>query len=167
MRKNIAKIKPCKFVKTFDSNGRPNGWLLELVSDKDGFTKHIKGQMYLTVAEPGKLKGFHLHALATYYVTCVKGKVREIIYKSRTEKQVIEMVDGDFKTVELPTGYPHAIENTGKEPAYVLIYRHPAWDPDVNEQLDISPAEIETEQAWKKIRKFIKSYENYYSNSMF
>ncbi|MDA2922370.1 WxcM-like domain-containing protein [Patescibacteria group bacterium AH-259-L07] len=158
-KKNI-RVKLCKYVNTFDSNGTPNGWLLELVSGKDGFTKHLKGQMYLTVAEPGKLKGYHLHALADYYVTCIKGRVQEIIYKDKSTKEVIEMGDNDFKTVELPHGYPHAIKNIGTKPAYVLIYRHPAWDPNVHEQFDIDPDEIETDEAWENIKKFMEQFQN-------
>lgn len=156
--KNLVKIKPCKKVETRNQKGKPNGWLLEVMSDRDGFTKHIKGQVYLTVAEPGEFKGYHLHAQSDYFVTCLRGKIKEIIYKSRTKKQEIKMGDGDFKTVFLPKGYPHAIQNTGKESAYVLVYRYPAWDPDVKEQLDITKAEINTAEAWKKIRKFLSTF---------
>lgn len=160
MGKNKVKIKSCKLVKTVDANKKPNGWLLELVSDKDGFTKHLKGQMYLTVAEPGALKGYHLHALADYYVTCVRGRVQEIIYKDKDTKEVVEMGDGDFKTVELPHGYPHGIKNIGADDAYVLIYRHPSWDIDINEQFDIDPDEIETEAVWEEIKKFMNYWKN-------
>lgn len=158
MKKDIVKIKPCKKVDTFDAERNPNGWLLELVSEVDSFTKHLKGQMYLSVAEPGTFKGFHLHAISTYYVICIKGRVQEIIYKDRKTKQIVEMGDDDFKTVELPKGYPHAIHNIGSEQAYVLIYRYPGWDPNVKEQLDISPDEIETKKAWREIKKFIKKW---------
>ncbi|MGD0976849.1 MAG: cupin domain-containing protein [Minisyncoccia bacterium] len=159
MKKNIIKIKPCKKIVTFDpKTKKPNGWLLEVVSDTDHFTKHLRGQVYLTVVNPGEFKGYHLHAGADYFVTCLRGKVKEIIYKSMNEKQEVKMGDGDFKTVFLPKGYPHAIENISGEPAYVLIYRYPAWSPTLKEQLDISPKEIETEEAWRIIGKFKKEF---------
>jgi len=157
--KNIVKIKPCKKVTTLDPKTKnPNGWLLEVVSDTDHFTKHLKGQVYLTVANPGEFKGYHLHAGADYFVTCLRGKVKEIIYKSINEKQEVIMGDEDFKTVCLPKGYPHAIETIGKEPAYVLVYRYPAWAPDIKEQFDIPRDQIEKSEAWKGIFAFIKNF---------
>jgi dTDP-4-dehydrorhamnose 3,5-epimerase len=158
MEKNFIKIKPCKKIDTFDADKKPNGWVLELVSDRDNFTKQIKGQLYMTVAEPGLFKGFHLHAAADYFITCIKGHILETIYQDRISKQEIKTGDGDFKTIFVPKGCPHGIKNIGNEPAYIVIYRYPAWDPDVKEQLDIAPEDIETEDAWKKIEKFVEHF---------
>lgn len=127
-----------------------------MVSEHDKFTKHLKGQVYLTVIKPGVFTDYHLHSQADYFVTCLKGKVKEVIYKSKKEKQEVNMGDDDFKTVFLPKGYPHALKNTGRGSAYVLIYRYPAWSPDLNEQVDIRKEEIETEKVWKNIRDKIR-----------
>src|SRR3989344_5034170 len=94
----IISIKPCKKVDTKHTDGKPNGWLLELQSDRDGFTKNLKGSFYLTVLAPGVVKGYHIHAVANYHVTCLKGKVRSTVYRNISEKQEIEYGDGDFKT---------------------------------------------------------------------
>ena len=158
MEKDIIKIKPCKKIETFDAEKKKNSWLLELISDRDGFTKHIQGQAYLTVAAPGYFKGFHLHALADYFVTCIKGRIQHIIYTSKDSKHEIEMGDGDFKTVFLPKGFPHGIKNIGEGDAHILIYRYPSWDPDVNEQLDIKPEEIEREGIWEQMGEFIEGF---------
>lgn len=156
----MVAIKPCKKIITFDPKTKKcNGWLLEIISDTDHFTKHLRGQVYMSVANPGEFKGYHLHAGADYFITCLKGKVKELIYKSRNEKQEIMMGGGDFKTVFLPKGYPHAIENIGREPAYVLIYRYPAWSPDIKEQLDISRNQIKSQKTWSKIRAFIENFD--------
>lgn len=152
--------KAAKRVETKDAHGNPNGWLLELVSDRDPFIKHIRGQMYLTVVQPGAIKGFHLHATANYYVACIKGRVRETFYLDMANKYVFEMGDNDFKVVHIPSGAPHSIENFGDDPAYVLIYRYPAWDPDINDQLDIAPEDIEQAQAWERIAAFMRKHES-------
>ncbi len=162
MEKNnsdFLKIKEAKKVDTKNAKNDPSGFLLELVSELDGFTDHLKGQMYLTVANPSVIKGYHLHAQADYYIICIKGKVKEIVYKDRHTKQEVEMGEGDYKVMHLPVGYPHAIENTGTELSYSLIYRYPAWDPKVQEQLDIAPQDIETLETWKKIEEFKKKFE--------
>src|SRR3989338_5558272 len=152
MKKNIITIKTCKEVATKHVDGSPNGWLLELQSDKDGFTENLRGSFYLTVCDNGAVKGYHIHALATYHVTCLKGKVRSTVYKSMAEKEVITMGDGDFKTIKYPPGCAHLIENIGTEPAYVFIYRYPSWDSKVKEQLDVAPEDIEKKETWEKIR---------------
>ncbi|MEK7659268.1 MAG: hypothetical protein AAB338_01270 [Patescibacteria group bacterium] len=151
------KIKPCKKVETFDSNKKPNGWLLEIISDRDAFTENLTGQVYLTTIKPGEEKGFHVHAGAKYFVTCLKGRIKSVIYTDRFNKQEIQSGDGNFKTYELPLGSAHLLSNKGdKEEAYVLIYRFPSWSPDFKEQLDISPEEIDTEETWRKINSFVK-----------
>ncbi len=160
--KNIVKIKPCKKIITVDlKTKKPNGWVLEVVSDTDGFTKHLRGQVYLSVSNSGEFKGYHLHAGSDYFVTCLKGKIKEIVYKNIKDKQEIIMGDGDFKTVFLPKGYPHAFENIGNEPAYILVYRYPAWSPNIKEQFDIPKNQIKNPEAWKKIRAFIKNFNNH------
>ncbi len=42
--------------------------------------------------------------------------------------------------------------------AAVLIYRYPSWSPDIKEQFDISPSDIEKKSSWVEIRKFIKKF---------
>ena len=154
----IIQTKPCKKIATKHTDGTSNGWILELQSDKDGFTDKLVGSLYLTVCDPGVVKGYHIHALATYHVTCIKGKIRSTVYRSRTEKEVVEYGDRDFKTIKYAPGYAHLIKNIGDEPAYVLIYRYPAWSPDLPEQLDIAPEEIEKEETWEKIQKFVSQF---------
>ena len=68
------------------------------------------------------------------------------------------MGDDDFKTVFVPRGCPHGIKNIGKEQALVLIYRYPSWSPDFKEQLDISPEDIETKEAWDRISEFVAKF---------
>jgi len=160
MEEDFVKIKPCKKVDTLSTEKKPNGWLIEIVSDKDGFTKNLKGQLYMTTINPGVEKGYHIHAVARYYITCIKGRIKSIIYKDRFMKQIIELGDGDFKTYELIPGTAHLMANIGNEQAYILCYRFPSWSADLKEQLDIEPREIETEETWKKINEFVKSFKN-------
>lgn len=158
MADDIIQIKPCKKVDTKHTDGKPNGWLLELQSDRDGFTDHLKGSFYLTVLAPGVVKGYHIHAVAEYHVTCVKGRVRSTVYKSRTERQEVEHGEGSFQTIKYAPGCAHLISNIGEGEAYVIIYRYPAWSPDLPEQLDIAPEEIATEAAWEKIQNFVSQF---------
>src|SRR3989344_1232890 len=85
MEKAFIKTKPCKKIETFDADKKPNGWVLEIVSDKDNFTKHIRGQIYLTVVEPGLFKGYHVHAAADLFIRIriQSGKFRWVVTISK------------------------------------------------------------------------------------
>lgn len=157
--KSFIEIKQCKKVVTLNpKTKKPNGWLLEIMSDRDGFTRHLAGQAYLTVAGPGEFKGFHLHAMADYFITCLKGTIEHTVYTSIKEKEVTRMGENDFKTVFIPKGHPHGLENIGKGEAQVLVYRYPAWTPDFKEQFDIPKSEITNPEYWKRARSFIKKF---------
>lgn len=160
MEKDFVKIKPCKKVDTLSAEKKPSGWLVEIISDKDGFAKNLNGQVYMTTINPGVEKGYHIHAVARYYITCIRGRIKSIIYRDQFMKQTIELGDDDFKTYELIPGTAHCMVNIGDEEAYILCYRFPSWSVDLKEQLDIKPREIETKEAWKKINKFVKSFKN-------
>ncbi len=157
MGKDI-KIKNYKKVDTKDSKSKPNGWLLEILNERDKSAKPMKGQVYLTVAEPKSFKGYHMHARADYLVTCLKGKIKEIVCRGPNNKKEVKMGDNNFKTVFIPKGCPHAISNIGNKPAYVLIYRYPAWNPKSKEQMDIQPKDINKSETWREIRKQIKQF---------
>jgi dTDP-4-dehydrorhamnose 3,5-epimerase-like enzyme len=161
--KDFLTIKSARKINTKDPDGTLNGFLLELVSELDGFTKHIKGQMYMTMAEPNSIKGYHMHALADYYVIVIKGNVRYVAYKDKNTKQELILDDKKPQLVHLPKGHPHALFNDSSEPAYVLMYRYPAWDEKAyktgnDEQYDIDPKNIETNEAWQDIEDFKKKF---------
>ncbi|KKR88708.1 MAG: hypothetical protein UW43_C0002G0018 [Candidatus Yanofskybacteria bacterium GW2011_GWA1_44_21] len=158
MEKAFIKTKPCKKIETFDADKKPNGWVLEIVSDKDNFTKHIRGQIYLTVVEPGLFKGYHVHAAADLFITCLDGQVASIIYKNKNTKREIPMGGDNFKTVFVPKGYLHGIKNIGKSQAKVLVYRYPAWMPALEEQLFVSSKNVGNGETWIKIKKFLKEF---------
>lgn len=152
--------KPCKKIQTYNSYQQSNGWLLEIMSDQDRWTEHLKGQIYLTVVAPHNQKGFHIHARAMYHFTCLRGRVKSIIYSKPVQKRVMEMGDGNFQTIKVFPGEAHCMINDSDDEAYLLTYRYPAWTADDPDILTISPSEIETPQAWEKIdyfNKFIKT----------
>lgn len=157
IQENLTEyVRPCKKVNTYNSYKSPNGWLLEIVSDKDKWTENLVGQVYLTVVGPHNHKGFHIHAVAMYHFTCLKGQIRSIIYSDRAEKREIQMGDGDYKTIKVFPGEAHCMVNDTDEDAYVLTYRYPTWTEDNPDILTISPSEIDTAQAWEKIEYFRK-----------
>ena len=122
-------IKPCKKVITKDSkSGQPNGFLVEIVSARDGWTENINGQVYMTTVLPGVFKGFHVHKKKIDHFTCVKGNVFVVTYDKGNYQEHPSGVD-NFCTVKIPSGIPHGLYNYGDEEAYVINYCFPPYDP--------------------------------------
>lgn len=157
MEKDNIQIKKCKRIDTRDTNNDANGWLLEIISDKEGFCESFNGQAYVVNVAVGKQKGFHIHTKAVYYAACVYGRVRSVFYNGPSTKTEIEMGDNDWKVVKIMPGTAHLLQNIGTEPAYVLAYRHPSWNPDDKEMITVPPEDIEKEELWKEIRLKVNS----------
>jgi len=126
----------CEKIETKDEQSKPNGWVLEIASDRDGFTQNIDGQVYLTVVKPGTQKGFHLHKLKTNHITCIKGFLTVGVYDGKSVEE-FKIGEDNFETVKVEPNTPLALYNRGEEDAYVINYCFPAYDPNVREQEEI------------------------------
>lgn len=152
MEKNKISTRSCKRINTKDSHGNRNGWLLEVLSERDNFVDNLKGQVYLTIVNAGQEKGFHVHTKATYHVCCILGNIKSILYLDQSRKREISMGGDNLVVIKMEPGVAHLMKNIGNEPAYVLVYRYPAWSPAEKEQIDIAPEDIEKPETWKKIK---------------
>lgn len=121
-------VKPCRLIKTKDRFNRKNGWLLEIDSVRDRFTEKILGQVYLTTATPGAVKGFHIHQKKIDHFTCIRGNIKLVVFDGR-EYRAYPMGERNFITVKVPPRVPHAIYNCGRKEAYIINYCWPAFDP--------------------------------------
>lgn len=121
--------KPCKKVITKDlKSGQPNGFLVEVVSAKDGWTEHIDGQVYMTTVPSGVFKGFHIHQKKVDHFTCLKGNIFVVTYENGQYKEYVSGEDS-FNTIKIPPTVPHGLYNFGDEEAYVVNYCWPPYDP--------------------------------------
>ncbi len=130
------KTKENKKHMTKDKDDLINGFLIPIYNEKENFFKHGEEpkQVYLTVVAPGCIKGPHLHKIRKGFFTCVKGDVRIVL---KINGSYVEYFSGDnykFLSIEVPTNVPAAIQNIGKEDAYVLNMPSPAWDPNMDDE---------------------------------
>ena len=121
---------------TKNNQGRVNGFLVPIYNIHDGFFPSGKEpqQVYLTVIAPGEIKGPHLHFIRTGCFTCIKGNARFVLKTDEGYQVVMSGEDHEYRTVIVPTGVPAALQNLGKEDAYVLNMPHPAWTQDMNDE---------------------------------
>lgn len=129
--------KACKVTTTRDLSGQKNGWLMEIASTRDGWSKFLdNAQIYLTTVLPGKKKGWHVHHKKESQFTCIKGGVILGI-KLDDKIEEIDLNDREPVTVRVPKKQPTCFYNPGKESAYILNLCSPPYDPSDSGQEDL------------------------------
>ncbi|MFA5029962.1 MAG: hypothetical protein WC495_00015 [Patescibacteria group bacterium] len=133
--------EPAKKVATKDHGGSENGFIIELYKDSNKTTH------YLTAANPGAFKGYHLHRIRGAQYCVVKGKMRIILYVRKGEKWIREehFLDGEKPSrLYIPPDIATGLENIGDEEAWLINFPDPAYDPSLkDEQVEYSIEELE------------------------
>ena len=101
------------------------GFLMEMLrSDDEIFTEF--GQVYLSVAYPGVVKGWHYHKVQTDYFTVVKGMLKVVLYDRRenspTHGEINEFFMGERNPIliSIPPGVVHGVKAIGGEAGYLV-----------------------------------------------
>jgi dTDP-4-dehydrorhamnose 3,5-epimerase len=110
------------------------GYLMEMLRADDPFFQKF-GQVYLTVAYPGVVKGWHYHKVQTDHFVAVSGMVKVVLYdqreKSPTRGEINEFFMGLHNPILLviPPFVAHGMKAIGTEPGMVVncpteVYRY-------------------------------------------
>lgn len=100
------------------------GWLFELI--KSSFA----GQIFISTTKPGKKRGNHYHDTKVEKFCLVKGQARISFKKVGTEEHFhVDVDDSAIRIVDIPPGYTHALENTGKDDCIFLFWASEIFDP--------------------------------------
>jgi dTDP-4-dehydrorhamnose 3,5-epimerase len=101
------------------------GHLMEMLRcDDEMFEKF--GQVYLTVAYPGVVKGWHYHEKQTDIFVPVKGMFKLVLYDKRENSPTCGQIDEFFigehnpLLVTIPAGVVHGFKAIGAETAYLI-----------------------------------------------
>lgn len=139
-----VETQEAKKVKTFDAQGRENGWLMELYKDKE---TQEKTEAYLTAALPGAFKGYHLHRVRAARYVALKGKMKITTYVQEDGKWVKSetVLEAGVPTrMFIPKNVATGLENIGSEEAWLINYPDPAYDPSLkDEQVEYTQEELE------------------------
>lgn len=125
-------VKPLRVIP--DERGR----LMEILRRDDPFFQGF-GQVYVTTAYPGVVKGWHYHKVQTDHFAVVSGMLKLVLYDDRegspTRGRVEEFFIGDHAPllVSVPPLVVHGFKGIGEREAVVINvptepYRHD--DPD-------------------------------------
>ena len=101
------------------------GFLVEILrSDDEIFEKF--GQVYVTIAYPGVVKGWHYHKVQTDFFTVVSGMMKIVLYDGRPDSptggEVNEFFMGELNPllITIPPGVLHGMKAIGTKPGYVI-----------------------------------------------
>ncbi len=94
------------------------GLLFEVLRCDDPEFKQF-GQVYVTTAKPGIVKGWHMHKLQTDYFCLIEGRARFVLYDARANSPTFRQIDlincdgAQPRLIIIPPFVYHGFKNTG------------------------------------------------------
>jgi len=129
------------------------GFLMEMMRSDDDFFRKF-GQVYLSVAYPGVVKGWHYHKKQTDHFTVVKGMLKVVLYDQRegspTRGEINEFFVGERNPVliVIPPMVVHGVKGLGHEPGYLVNVPDQVYDYEKPDEYRIDPHGGEIPYDW-------------------
>ncbi|MCX7018922.1 MAG: dTDP-4-dehydrorhamnose 3,5-epimerase family protein [bacterium] len=131
------------------------GRLLEIVrADDDMFIKF--GQVYLTTAYPGVVKGWHFHKRQTDSMAVIRGMMKIVLYDARedspTRGLINEFFVGDWNPmlVQIPAGVCHGFKCVSDHEALVINTVTEVYDCAAPDEYRLDPHTSEIPYDWAR-----------------
>ena len=131
------------------------GWLMEIFHNDDPFFQKF-GQLYMTVAYPGVVKGWHYHKQQTDHFCCVKGMLKVVLYDDRegspTRGEVNEFFIGEKRPqlIRIPAGVLHGMKGVGVEPALLINVPDQVYDHADPDEFRVHPHDNDVPYDWSR-----------------
>lgn len=132
------------------------GWLMEILrNDEEIFNKF--GQVYITTAYPGVVKGWHLHKIQTDNFTCVHGMMKVVLYdareKSQTYGNIMELFIGEKNPmlISVPPYVYHGFKCIGSDVAYFLSVPTEPYNYTTPDEYRLPPDTTEIPYDWELV----------------
>jgi len=131
------------------------GCLMEMLrSDDEIFMKF--GQVYMTTAFPGVVKGWHYHKVQYDNMVVVKGMMKIVLYDSRndspTHKEVNEFFLGDYnpQLLQIPPLVFHGFKCVSESEALVINIPTEAYNYSLPDEYRVSPDDNDIPYDWNR-----------------
>ncbi len=117
-------------IQDLDKKSDERGWLIEVLGGELPEGCEQFGQLHVSVAYPGKVRGNHYHTRKVEWF-CVPTGTGKLLLKERDTgvTREIDMGVNNLKTVRIDPGTIHAIKNVGTEDMVLLVYSNEKFDP--------------------------------------
>ena len=144
-----AKIKKLKVIPD------ERGWLMEMLRSDDELYQKF-GQVYLTVAYPGVVKGWHYHKKQTDHFVVVNGTLKVVLYDDRegsaTRGDVNEFFMGEHNPMLLviPPLVLHGMKGVGTKPGYLINVPTEPYNYDEPDEFRVDPHDNDIPYDWNQ-----------------
>ena len=131
------------------------GFLMEMLRNDDPIFKKF-GQVYVSMAYPGVVKGWHYHKVQTDYFVIVTGMMKVVLYDRRdgspTHGRVNEFFLGEQNPtlLTIPPGVLHGMKCIGPAPAMLVNIPTEAYCYDSPDEYRVDPHSQEIPYDWAR-----------------
>jgi dTDP-4-dehydrorhamnose 3,5-epimerase-like enzyme len=107
------------------------GWFLKVINGKEESLPQFTGEIYVTSAKPGEIRGNHYHNLTNEWFTLIKGKCILKLYDLAEKSNLNIELDSEVpQTIFVPAKIAHAfMNNLENEDFIILAYSDKFHDP--------------------------------------
>jgi dTDP-4-dehydrorhamnose 3,5-epimerase len=131
------------------------GWLAEILrSDEEIFDEF--GQVYVSVAYPGVVKGWHYHKLQTDHFCVLKGMLKVVLYDQREESKTFGEVneffmgEGNLMLVKIPPLVVHGVKAISSEPGFLINCPTRPYNHEQPDEYRIDPHSGQIPYSWER-----------------
>jgi dTDP-4-dehydrorhamnose 3,5-epimerase len=131
------------------------GRLMEILrADDELFSKF--GQVYMTTAYPGVVKGWHYHKKQTDHFSVVRGMIKLVLYDGRrdspTKGEVNEFILGEHNPllVKIPPLVFHGFKCVSEQEAICINVPTEVYDYDQPDEFRVDPHENDIPYKWER-----------------
>ena len=114
-----------------DKKSDERGWLIEVLGGELPEGCEEFGQLHVSVAYPGKVRGNHYHTRKVEWF-CVPAGQGLLLLKDQETGETQEVIMGvnNLKTIKIQPGTIHAIKNIGEDVMVLIVYANESFDPE-------------------------------------
>jgi len=131
------------------------GWLMEMLrSDDEIFQKF--GQVYMSMAYPGAVKGWHYHKVQSDYFVIVKGMMKVVLYDRREDSPTHGIVNEFFMGEQnpmllvIPPYVLHGMKCVSPEPALLVNCPTEVYCYDEPDEFRVDPHDKDIPYDWAR-----------------
>lgn len=108
------------------------GWFLKVIEGTENGMARGIGEVYLTMAKPGQVRGNHYHLLANEWFTIVNGNARVLLADPVTgSRKELNLSSENPFTLFVPAGIAHCFVNLVDSNEFLLVaYSDKYYDPN-------------------------------------
>jgi dTDP-4-dehydrorhamnose 3,5-epimerase-like enzyme len=117
------------------------GWFLKVLTGTEEDLPPKTGEVYLTLANPGQVRGNHYHLRANEWFTVVQGAAAAVVVDPLTGERLEWLLNGeDPITLYIPAGVAHAFKNVAEsqDPMLLVAYADCQYESRDTVQFPIS-----------------------------